>query len=122
MREFIVKRTFEAPAAELFERATEDARLEQRLLSLTHKKDIDVSEWTKLDTHTSRVIAYVIPSVNSLGLSDLAKSTKLRLSHRSMFHCHHQALTTCPFLIKVGSDLQMSKFQDTFSNKEKYAI
>lgn len=85
MRELIIKRTFEAPAADLFERATEDNRLEQRLLHLTYKKDVDISEWTKMDTHATRVIGYVIPNVNSSPLSDLTKSTEINSYSISFF-------------------------------------
>lgn len=75
MREKTINRTFEASAAELFERATEDGALELKLLKLTHKQDVDISEWTKKDNHAARVIAYVFAGIATTSLSDLTKST-----------------------------------------------
>jgi hypothetical protein len=91
MRELVLNRSFEALPDELFERATEDDEFESKLLILTKKSDVEVSEWTKQDNHATRVIGYVIPASFSPILAQLSK----------------------------GTDVSVSKFQDAHFNAEK---
>lgn len=75
MRELVLTRTFEAPPEELFERATEDSTLETKLLTLTNKREVSVSEWTRQDNHMTRSIGYLIPASHSAILSQISKGT-----------------------------------------------
>lgn len=75
MRESALTRTFEALPSELFERSTEDDSFEAKLLTLTKKSNVDVSEWTKQDTHVTRVINYTIPASLSANLALLSKGS-----------------------------------------------
>lgn len=75
MRQFVLTRLIEARDADLFERATENVLLEQRVLMLMHMEDVGISDWTRESTHMTRSISYVIPGARLLGLQALTKST-----------------------------------------------
>ena len=121
MRELVLKETFAAPAAELFERI-QDPALETKLLTLTKKSDVDIPPWSLKDNHSTRVISYLIQTSQSSWLSSLAKSTPNSLLFQSITPPFAvQVINHGLFMLFAGADVQISKFQDVHINAELYA-
>jgi hypothetical protein len=72
MRELVIKETFAAPAAEIFERI-QDSSLEAKFLTLTKKSDIDIPPWTPKDSSSARAVSYLIQTTQSPWLMLLSK-------------------------------------------------